>query len=92
MNKPIQGIGLNYLQEFLEFLQLEHSASQIYRGSPYQLKASTLKIIKWCLKKELISQRKDYGYISKFKSKQNKRPHVYYLITQNGRVLLGLIR
>ena len=90
--KPIQGFGLNYLVEFLQFLQLEMPANQIYRASPYDFKSATLKMMKWCLDRELISKREDYGKVkSKFKSKQNKRPNVFYCITQDGRTLLRLI-
>ena len=92
MNKPIQGIGLNYLIEFLQFLQLEHQSNQVYRASPYKLKAATLRLIRFCLVKNLISKREEFGKVkSKFKSKQKKRPNIFYLITEDGRTLLRLI-
>ena len=87
-HSPKNGIGINYLVEFLQFLQIEERASEVYKKSPYRFKAATLEIIKWCLDRNIISRREEYK--SKFKSR--KRPMVFYHITDNGRELLRLIR
>lgn len=81
------GIGINYLVEFLQFLRIEERASEVYKKSPYKFKSATLAIIKWCVDKNLITRREEYK--SKFKSR--KRPMVFYHITDNGRKLLELI-
>ena len=81
------GMGVNYLIEFLQFLQLEHRAAQVYRGSPYELKSATLKLIKWSLERGFISRREQYK--SKFRNR--KRPMVFYRITDSGRELLRMI-
>ena len=90
-NTPTQGIGLNYLKEFLEFLQLEHQSMQVYDCSPYKMKNSTLKLIKWCMIKNLISRREDYGNQKTFKSKRCKRPKIFYCITETGSQFLRMI-
>ena len=82
------GMGLNYLVEFLQFVQIEERASEVYKKSPYKFKAATLEIIRWCLERKIISRREEYK--SKFKSR--KRPMVFYHITDNGRELLRLIK
>ena len=82
------GQGMNYLVEFLQFLQIEERASEVYKKSPYKFKAATLEMIKWCLERNIISRREKFR--SKFKSR--KRPMVFYHITDNGRELLRLIR
>lgn len=87
-HSPKNGIGINYLVEFLQFLQIEERASEVYRKSPYKFKSATLEIIKWCLDRNLIVRREEYK--SKFRS--CKRPFVFYHITDSGRELLRLIK
>ena len=82
------GIGLNYLIDFLQFIQIEERANEVYKKSPYKFKAATIEMIRWCLERGVISKREEYK--SKFKSR--KRPMVFYHITDDGRELLRLIR
>ena len=91
-NTPSQGIGLNYLVEFLQFLQLEQPTYQVYDASPYKSKQSTLKLIKWCMIRFLITRREDFGNQDTFKSKRLKRPKVFYHITEKGRDFLRVIQ
>ena len=87
-HSPKNGMGLNYLIEFLQFLQIEERASEVYKKSPYRFKAATLECIKWCLDRDIISRREEFK--SKFKSR--KRPMVFYHITEKGRELLRIIK
>ena len=82
------GITMNYLIEFLQLLQLEERAADVYRLSPYRFKRATLNLIKWCVDRDLISKRIEFK--SSFKNR--KDPKVFYKITDKGRQLLEMIR
>lgn len=81
---PKRGVGILYLQKMLELVRSEKQLTQIFASSPYRFKKSTLECLRWCVEKNLVERRERWV-------RKNKRPHVYYEITDNGRKLLELI-
>ena len=90
--KKLGGITINYLVKFLELLQSEKRAADVYRLSPYKFKHSTLETIKWCLEKKLILKNSDYRKNGSERAKPLINPKVSYKITEDGRELLRIIR
>ena len=86
--KQLGGFSINYLIEFLQLLQLEERAAEVYRLSPYRFKCATLSLLQWCIDRDLISKRVQYK--SSFKNR--RKPKVFYKITDKGRELLRMIR
>ena len=88
---PKQGIGIEYLVKMLELVRCEQQASMVIVRSPYKFKNATYDMLKWCMEKNLITKREDFGKY-KFKSQKRTKPFVFYCITDNGRKLLELIK
>ena len=87
---PKQGIGIDYLVKMLELVRCEQQSGEVAARSPYRFKQATYDVLKWCIQKNLMSRREDFGKY-KFKSQKRVRPFVFYCITDNGRKLLELI-
>ena len=87
---PKQGIGIDYLVKMLELVRCEQQSGEVAAKSPYRFRQATYEVLRWCVKKNLIIRREDYGKY-KFKSQKRVRPYVFYCITDNGRTLLELI-
>lgn len=89
-NYPKQGIGIDYLVKLLELVRCEQQSGEVVARSPYRFRKATYDVLRWCVEKNLIVRREDFGNF-KFKSQKRKRPFVFYVITDNGRKILELV-
>lgn len=88
---PKQGIGIDYLVKLLELVRCEQQSKDVIIKSPYRFKNTLFAVLRWCVAKDLIQRREDFGkYV--FKSQKLTRPNVFYSITEKGEKLLEVLR
>lgn len=81
--KKEMGLGLEYLKKLLDYLQSIRHASEVYFRGPIHLKKSLFKYLRFCIKRNLISHKRE---------RVGKCWSSTYLITEKGRMFLEMIK